>query len=362
MPVSDPNFSPLARRFEWDYFMSNLQLVAFQQAPQHGGDLQRAIQHYGGTLDDWIDCSTGIAPDIYPVPPVPATVWQRLPDEPHALMDAASHYYGTQALHLLAVAGSQAAIQALPMLRSRSRVGIIAPSYAEHAWCWQQAGHSVFGLDIADVDTHLPYLDVLIVVNPNNPTGQQYSSAQLKQWLAVLQAKDGWLIVDEAFADLEIQHSLMPDAGTEGLVVLRSMGKFFGLAGLRLGFVGCSPRLHKKLSTQLGLWSVNGVAQWAGRWALQDTAWQHAQRQRLLAGGAWMRQTLGSVGLAVQSPHPMLHWCPQAEPQRWQAALARQHIWCRALEQPSALRFGLITPTQYDDFQQRLQRATQDMA
>ncbi|MEY2863317.1 MAG: hypothetical protein RLY58_1024 [Pseudomonadota bacterium] len=329
--------------------------------PQHGGNLQRAMAQYGGTLSTWIDCSTGIAPTPYPLPTVPAHIWQRLPDQQDGLISVASRYYGCAPEHLLAVAGSQAAIQALPTLRSRSRVGIMAPSYAEHAWCWQQAGHVVIGLEPQQLEEHLHHLDVLIVVNPNNPTGQQYSKVQLRYWLSMLQQHDGWLIVDEAFADLDPQFSLMADSHQRGLIVLRSVGKFFGLAGLRLGFVGTDARLRKKLQDRLGLWSVNGVAEWAGQLALNDLAWQHQQRQALAAAGQWMRETLATAGLVSLSPHPMLHWCPQPHALAWQKALAQQHVWCRVLEQPDALRFGLIAPHQYDDFQHRLQRAAQDI-
>ncbi len=342
--------------------IQQLQQLHPLQAPQHGGDLARAIQQFGGPADTWIDCSTGIAPQSYPLGDVPMSVWQSLPDRQDELLRTASLYYGCSASHLLALAGSQAAIQALPALRTRSRVGILAPSYAEHAWCWQQHGHVVIGLEADQIEAHLHHLDVLIVVNPNNPTGKQYPAAQLKQWHKQLQRHDGWLIVDEAFADLDPQHSLMPDVGMGGLIVLRSVGKFFGLAGLRLGFAGLEGRLKHQLQRRLGLWSVSGIAEWVGPQIFVDQVWQDQQRERIQMAHQWMSTTLKQVGLSNRSPHPMLHWCPHPRAFALQRALAEQHIWCRLLEYPSALRFGLIQPQQQAKFLSGITQAMQSVA
>ncbi|MDH0098608.1 aminotransferase class I/II-fold pyridoxal phosphate-dependent enzyme, partial [Pseudomonas sp. GD04158] len=202
---------------------------------EHGGRLRAAAQRYGIPLEDWLDLSTGIAPYGWDLPPVPAQAWARLPEINDGLEAAARDYYG--AASLLPVAGSQAAIQALPRLRTHSNVGILAPTYAEHAAAWRREGHRITKLSEGSVHRALPQLDVLLVVNPNNPTGRLIEPARLLDWHDELAERGGWLVVDEAFIDCTPQHSLAAYSDMPGLIVLRSFGKFFGLAGLRLGFV-----------------------------------------------------------------------------------------------------------------------------
>lgn len=323
--------------------------------PRHGGDLQRAVTEFGGTPNDWIDCSTGIAPEGYPLPDVPASVWQRLPEPDPALLAAAAQYYGTP--QLLATPGSQAAIALLPTLRRPGRVGVVGTSYAEHAWQWRRHGHSVVELAPEDIDAAIERLQVLVLVNPNNPTGHRWPAPQLLDWRARLAARGGWLVVDEAFADCDPTHSLMPYAEHPGLIVLRSLGKFFGLAGVRLGFVAAEPATRDALQEALGPWAVSGPAQWAGRLALADTAWQAAQRERLAADSLWLAATLSNAGLAVAAALPLLHWAPTPQAAAWQQALARQQVWCRRFDAPSALRFGPVPAWRRDEFARRLDAA-----
>lgn len=320
--------------------------------PRHGGDLAAAIARFGGRADDWIDCSTGIAPEPYPLPAIPATVWQRLPDSDADLLRAAGNYYDCD--QLLALPGSQAAIGGLPRLRARSRVGIVGPTYAEHGWQWRQHGHDVRELALQQVDAALAQLDVLIVVNPDNPTGRQLPAAQLLEWCRQLAPRGGWLIVDEAFADATPQHSLLPQIGQAGLMVLRSVGKFFGLAGMRLGFIATGPAVRETMQKQLGPWPVSGLAQWAGTLALADHAWQQQQRQRLSDASRWLQATLTEAGLPPAGTLPLLHWCPAPQALHWHTALARQRIWCRYFDQLQALRFGPVAAMQQTEFRRRL--------
>jgi hypothetical protein len=106
---------------------------------EHGGRLRQAAQRYGIPLADWVDLSTGINPQAYPVPPLAPEVWQRLPETDDGLEAAAAAYYGST--HLLPVAGSQAAIQALPACFASGRVITLAPTYAEHPHAWR--GHAL---------------------------------------------------------------------------------------------------------------------------------------------------------------------------------------------------------------------------
>jgi len=163
---------------------------------EHGGKLLSAAARYGIEQDHWLDLSTGINPAGWPVPAIPDAVWQRLPETEDGLLEAAAAYYGCS--DILPVAGSQAAIQALPRLRAACRVGVPHPAYAEHAHAWRAAGHAVVEWDAGH---NIDALDVLVLVHPNNPGGQTYTRAELLDWHARLAARGGWLVVDEAFID-----------------------------------------------------------------------------------------------------------------------------------------------------------------
>ena len=205
---------------------------------EHGGRLRKAARTYGMAVEDWLDLSTGISPFAWPVGEIPAAAWQRLPEDDDGLVEIARAYYG--APNVLPVAGSQAAIQALPMLRQRSRVGVIAPGYNEHAHVWQRAGHQVTCLSASLLLERADDFDVIILIHPNNPGAERFEREALLTLHKQLSTRGGWLIVDEAFMDVTPDDSLCPLAAHDGLVVLRSVGKFFGLAGARAGFVCAS--------------------------------------------------------------------------------------------------------------------------
>src|ERR1700761_6587054 len=193
----------------------------------HGGNLHEAARLYRIPYDAWLDLSTGINPHGYPVPPVPADAWRRLPDEGDGFAACAARYYGApDAAHVLPVAGSQAAIRALPSLLPRARIGVAPLTYSEYAPAFERAGHQVVPLDVAwgtlpEAFTHV------VVVNPNNPTAEHLSAGQLLHWHAQLSARGGTLLVDEAFADTMPAASLAASTHRDGLIVLRSPGKFF---------------------------------------------------------------------------------------------------------------------------------------
>ncbi|WP_293266045.1 threonine-phosphate decarboxylase CobD [Neptunomonas sp.] len=254
--------------------------------PVHGGCLHQAAQQFCIPIQNWVDLSTGLNPHSYPLPEVPQEIWQKLPDTDDNLLSAAAAYYGS--VHLLAVAGSQAAIEILPKLRAHSRVGILSPAYAEYAYQWRVQGHDVKELSVDELDTQIAHLDVVIVIRPNNPTTEFLSRTQLKHWLNLLQQNNGWLVIDEAFIDAlpsSEESSLITQNPVSGLIVLRSIGKFFGLAGIRLGFVWAEPALLSVLAQHQTTWSVSSVARWAGGIALQDGTWQLLMRQRLAQEG-----------------------------------------------------------------------------
>ncbi|MFJ4373678.1 threonine-phosphate decarboxylase CobD [Pseudomonas japonica] len=306
---------------------------------EHGGRLQRAIEHYGIPREAWLDLSSGIAPWPFPLAEIPSRAWARLPETEDGLEQAARAYY--QVAQLLPVAGSQAAIQALPRLRRRGTVAVVSPCYAEHAEAWRRAGHLVRELDEAEVDGQLDELDVLVLVNPNNPTARVLSRQTLLAWHARLSQRGGWLLVDEAFMDNTPAASIAADSEREGLIVLRSFGKFFGLAGVRLGFVLAEPTLLRALAEEIGPWSVSGPTRILGEACLRDTAEQHAQTERCARASARLASLLSEAQLAPSAGCDLFQYLRHADAAGIHEFMARRGILLRLFEQPAGLRFGL---------------------
>lgn len=303
---------------------------------EHGGNLHDAIRRYQRPREDWLDLSTGINPQPYPVPVIAADAWHRLPEPSAALLDAAKNYY--RAPQLLPVAGTQAAIQGLPRLRAHSKVVVAAPSYAEHAFQWKQAGHAVIEVPYAQLEAAVGGCDVMVVCNPNNPTGACVAAEVLLRWAAQMAARGGWLIVDEAFGDVTPEASVASHTAQAGLIVLRSVGKFFGLAGLRLGFVAAHPDVLKELADLLGPWSVSGPAQQIGTAALSDSVWQSTMRQTLKDSGLRLQQLLAAHGIDSTGCALYQYW-PHARPAEFAEQMAAHGIWIRHFKH--GVRLGL---------------------
>jgi cobalamin biosynthetic protein CobC len=304
---------------------------------EHGGKLREARLRYGG--GDWIDLSTGVNPVGYPVAPPAPDAWHRLPEPDPALLRAACDYYG--APRLLPVAGTQAAIQALPRLRAPARVSVSAPSYAEHSHHWARHGHAMRAVPYGELGDAVRDSDVVVVVNPNNPTGATVAPERLLAWHAELAARGGWLIVDQAFGDTDRALSVAAHADQPGLVVLHSIGKFFGLAGLRLGFVGAESSLLAALDDLLGPWAVSGPAQQAALAALRDQEWQQATSLRLHRDGERMRALLREHDIRA-SGSPLFHWWAQEQPEAFHEHMARHAIWVRLFRDAGrGIRLGL---------------------
>lgn len=311
---------------------------------KHGGDIAQASAIFGSECDGcWLDLSTGIAPRAYPVPPISAHAWQRLPQSAALsdLLAAAKHAYRVpHSAGIAAAPGTQMLIQLLPLLyRNVKRVRILGPTYSEHQICWQR---HVADTEIAAALQDLDGSDAAVITNPNNPDGRIVDTITLME-RARQHTRDGTiLIVDEAFADTAPEISIVPHAGEPGLIVLRSFGKFYGLAGLRLGFAIGHPSTIEELETALGPWAVSGPACEVAVKALWDTAWAAAaradyERQAARLDHLLERHGLESIGgtslfrLARHSQAPALH-----------DALARRGILSRKFEDcPTWLRFGL---------------------
>lgn len=306
---------------------------------EHGGQVRRAAQRYSIPLQQWIDLSTGINPHGWPVPPVPAERWLRLPEAEDGLEEAARAYYGASSL--LPVAGTQAAIQALPRLRPPGRVALLEPGYGEHRRAWAAAGHDVTGVSAADLRAGVPPVDVLVLANPNNPTGERFNRETLLAWRKELAARGGWLVVDEAFMDATPQESLASVNLWPGLVVLRSLGKFFGLAGIRVGFVLGESTLLTRLEEAMGPWAVANVSRYVAAAALADTGWQQKTRRALFAASERLARLLTASGLAPTGGTALFQWVKTPRASEAQEFFAVRGILVRAFTDPPGLRFGL---------------------
>lgn len=306
---------------------------------EHGGRLRKAALDYGIAEADWLDLSSGLAPWPFTVPEIPLRAWARLPETDDGLEQAACDYYG--ASQVLPVAGSQMAIQLLPRLRRAGKVGVLSPCYAEHAEAWRRSGYIVREVLEQEVEFFLDSLDVLVVVNPNNPTGLSLTPARLLDWHARLAQRGGWLVVDEAFMDNTPQLSLAPHAHQIGLIVLRSFGKFFGLAGVRLGFVLAERKLLRLLAEQVGPWAVSGPTRVLGQACLQDTEAHTRQRIRSDEASERLALLLERYGFKPQGGCALFQWLITGHAAALHEFMARRGILLRIFTHNSSLRFGL---------------------
>ncbi len=300
----------------------------------HGGDLGAIRRRFPDAPEPWIDLSTGINPVPYPVVDLAAETWSRLPtrQQERALVEAAAVQYGVRdPATIVAAPGTQALIQLLPRLVARSRVAVLGPTYEEHAHCWARQGH-----DVAIV-SDFERADVTIVVNPNNPTGKLLPPEMLRH-------DRGLLIVDEAFVDF-----LAPSASLSGnlpvnTVVLRSFGKAYGMAGVRLGFAIAEKRIADRIRDELGPWAVSSPALEIGRRALADSAWLQTAAVRLAADRRRLDALLVSAGCKILGGTPLFCLAHHPDAGRLIEKLGRRGIHVRRFaHEPQWLRFGLPT-------------------
>jgi cobalamin biosynthetic protein CobC len=307
-----------------------------QQMREHGGNLDLARERFGGRAEDWIDLSTGINRQPYPVGEIAPHHWTALPSraEIESLHEAAREAYATAA-PVVAMAGAQAAIQLLPSLVPRGRARILSPTYNEYA-----AVLSTAGWDVDEVSSleALAGADLAIIVNPNNPDGRRYARSEL---LALL-PRIGRLVIDESFADAVPDLSLAPEAGRPGLLILRSFGKFYGLAGVRLGFaIGANDDIAA-LSALAGPWPISGAAIAVGRRALLDRDWATATAMRLARDSLRLDEIVTRQGWQLLGGTPLFRLYDVGDALAAQERLARAQIWSRVFTQhPTWLRLGL---------------------
>lgn len=324
----------------------------------HGGDLLAASRQFAIAPERWLDLSTGINPESYPIPALAPECFRRLPYPLPALQAAARSYYGPR--EALAVAGTQAAIQALPAILEPLPVLLPNPGYQEHALRWQATGVPLGYYDAFDADRGAANIEAaisanpcqhLVVINPNNPSGLLFAPRQLLRWARGLQGP-ARLIVDEAFIDTSPAQSLLHHELPDNVVVLRSLGKFFGLPGIRLGFVFAAQRQLALLEQQLGPWAVAGPTQVIGSHALADTTWQRQALVDIARNAASTRALIAPLLKRYPAAVPMgtdlfTTLClPRAEALGLYNSFARRGILMRIKprqEDECLLRIGMVS-------------------
>jgi cobalamin biosynthetic protein CobC len=275
---------------------------------------------------------------------LPESAWQRLPSraEADALLDAARKTYGApDGAAIAAAAGTQALIQLLPYLAAPGPVAIVGPTYGEHAAAWRSAGHAVMAIDQLDAyyDSRAVHA---VLVNPNNPDGRLTDPARAGRIAIEVKRRGGWLIIDEAFVDIEPRMTAVELCPNWPVVILRSFGKFYGLAGLRLGFAIGRPGIIARIETALGPWPCSGPAVLIGTAALGDQPWADRTRDALQQQADKLDELLVKAGFAIAGGTPLFRLARHPQALKRHTVLARQHIWCRSFEwADDLLRFGL---------------------
>ncbi len=293
----------------------------------HGGRIDASRAIYGGDVDDWLDLSTGINPRPYPVSGFPARDWTALPDHnaQTRLLKAARRFWQVpETADILAAPGASALIARIPALAPAGRVRIPQPTYNEHA-----AAFAAQGWEVTDAGP----ADAQVVVHPNNPDGRLWSTSDFDT---------GLTIIDESFCDVTPNQTLVRLADRPGTVILKSFGKFWGLAGLRLGFAIARPDTIARLSDLTGPWAVSGPALRIGANALENPVWAEDTRKRLASDAARLDRLMTGSGAEIAGGTDLFRLYKVDDAAKWQDRLARSYIWTRIFPySPHFLRLGL---------------------
>jgi len=309
----------------------------------HGGNLAAARAMFPNAIEPFIDLSTGINPYPYPAPEIPSDCFFRLPDQASTgrLAAIAAQSYGARSEdYVVPAPGTQILLPQVAMLVAPGRAAILGPTYAEHLRAASLAGHSA--KEVSDVD-QLRSADLAVIVNPNNPDGRIVPKAELLDLARDLRQRDGILVIDEAFADVvDSDISLAGDLDCGNVVVLRSFGKFFGLAGLRLGFALAEPHLATRLNALLGPWAVSGPAVFVGAKALADTAWKNRMLEHLADAARRLDGILAGSDLEIPGGTSLYRLTRSSGAQQLFNHLGHAGILVRRFaEYPTWLRWGL---------------------
>jgi cobalamin biosynthetic protein CobC len=307
----------------------------------HGGGLDAAMARWGGTRADWLDLSTGINPVPYPLPDLPPHAWTALPDRAaeEALLAAARHFWSVpDGAEVILAPGLSALIARLPQALGAERIAIPGPTYNEYA-----ASFGAAAVPITD-DPAAP----AVLVHPNNPDGRLWSPEEA--------AARPLAVVDESFCDIAPDQSHVARTASRGTLVLKSFGKFWGLAGLRLGFAILAPGpIATRLRDALGPWPVSGPALAIGAAALSDTAWAEATRARLAQDSTNLDALLTAKGARVVGGTTLFRLYEVDDAQAWSDRLASAHVLSRIFPYSRTwLRLGLPAPDRWDQLEAAL--------
>jgi cobalamin biosynthetic protein CobC len=309
----------------------------------HGGDLGAARKLFPHAPEPFIDLSTGINPNPYPLPELGPELYTRLPQpgDLARLAEIAAEAYGAPSpAHIVAAPGSQTLAALTGFLLAPGRAAVLAPTYAEHGRVVGLAGHNV--TEVAEIG-QLADARIAVVVNPNNPDGRTISKDVLLALADRLRRRGGLLLVDEAFMDVGPEGaSVAGHVDSGNIVVLRSFGKFYGLPGLRLGFAITAPSIAARIRPALGPWPVSGAALAAGAKALADQEWKRRTRAALTQSALRLDTYLARAGLEIIGGTSLFRLARSKEAEKLFQSLAESGILVRRFaEYPAWLRFGL---------------------
>ena len=308
------------------------------QNRDHGGGLDAAIAKFGGKRADWLDLSTGINPVPYPVGDISAETWTRLPDQAaFARLEAAARDFWSvpKGAAVLAATGASSIIARLPLLAPTGTVDIPTPTYNEHAAAFEGAGWKIGPSETARV-----------VVHPNNPDARLWHNPGFDRPLTV---------IDESFCDVVLGVSHIAQATKPGVVILKSFGKFWGLAGVRLGFAIGDPVLIAQLRQALGPWQVSGPALDIGARAIADMRWANVTRQRLSTDAARLDATVMMKGAALKGGTSLFRLYEVDDAAKWHKRLAKKRVLSRIFPYSKTwLRLGIPAPDRWGQLERAL--------
>jgi cobalamin biosynthetic protein CobC len=313
--------------------------VPIPRAVRHGGRLADARAAYPRAPTPWLDLSTGISPWAWGGPRARRADLQRLPDPADllALEGAAAKAFGADPARVVATPGAEAAIGLLAATLALPDIDIVSPTYSGHEQAWTAAGAAVRNV----ADAQIGGAGGLVIVNPNNPDGAAWARDDLLRVAAERAAQWRWTIVDEAFVETAPALSVA-SASVDNLVVLRSFGKFYGLAGVRLGFIIAPECLTGRLRARLGDWPVSADAIALGTNAYADRGWADRQRARLAQSAARLDRLLFKAGFEVVGGTSLFRLTASDDaPRRFERLCASGVLTRPFSHDPTWLRFGL---------------------
>lgn len=314
---------------------------------QHGGNLDQAKKLFPEVTGSWLDLSTGINPYSYPFSSLDISLYEKLPSYSHEenLRQVAADYYGCKNKSCVALApGTQILISLMPTVLNAKEVYVLYPTYEEYISSWWQAGVKVTRVvNFEDFETLCLQKNVVgVICNPNNPDGRKIDIARLESLIKKWSVSGNHLILDEAYMDFSGQSMayLLP---SPGLLVLRSFGKTFGLAGLRVGFLLASPEIVQRIRYMLGLWPVNGPALQIAAEALQDGLWKIETEKKLRIQQKRLDAFLQSHSFNLVGGTLLFRLFYHRSANDIWKHLASHGIWVRKFDyNPNWLRFGLL--------------------